>query len=326
MSHVLVAGSAGLLGSAVVEKVLAKGDTVVAVDFLEAPGSLDSKETRVERLRRLPRTTALRLLAHDLTQPDELFAGAPPDMVVNAARFARGTCGSLALIEAARRAGTSLFVHVSDSDLYGPSPEPGRRAGEDEPVSPGDDPTLRLREEEEEALRRSGMPFAILRCFELLSPSLPSTRFPIGALEALLSGDPIPEPDDLPRDFLHVDDAAEGVVLALERPPLGEVVNLGSGVGTSPRGVLGGLAAAAGLTPRFQGTAPAPAREPRIADVERSWQRLGFAPRHSIGGMLDEILRSRLSTIAAPEPRPQPRQVSRRHLFDMFRRPFGGGG
>jgi hypothetical protein len=81
------------------------------------------------------------------------------------------------------------------------------------------------------------------------------------------------------------------------------------------------------------------ARAPRIADMEKAWQTLGFSPQLGLGEIVWDTVRARLfpaeaardyqrqepaavAPRAAPEP---PKPVSRRELFGMFRRPFDSG-
>lgn len=331
---VLVAGGAGLLGAAVARRLVAAGSAVIAADSFGDWG--DGRAVHEERAARLSERPGAVVIRADLTDPlvlEGLFADHRPDAVVNAARFVPKGTGAVPLIEASVAAGIEYFVQLSDADLYGPPAEPDLRAREDEPLDTGPWPAVARKADEEARVAASGVPFIVLRVFELLGPGLPVGRFPMEALEAILAGEETFLPDESPRDFLHVEDAAGGVVTALTARPPGRIVNLGSGRPVRPRDVLEGLARLTGKELKLAPSSPSPhARVPRIADMETAWSTLGFSPRYTLDGILGEIVRHRLLTAGAapPEPLPRPparegpRPVSRRELFDLFRRPFGG--
>lgn len=345
MRPVLVAGGAGLLGSAVCRALLRDGGAVVAADVMG-----DWGDGRSERLARADELTALgaNVARIDLTDGGAaraLLRGEPPEAVVNAAVFPQDGLGALPLVDACRDHGVPFFLHLSDGALYREAEE-GARAAEDEPVDPGEDGYLAQRVREEEAVRGSALPFAILRVFPLLGPGFPPGRFPAGALEAVVAGEEVLLPDDEPRDFVHLDDAVRSVVLALRRRPDGETLNVGSGLAVRPSDLLQALAVRAGKPLRLRLTG-APGRRPRVADTVRAWERIGYAPQRGIGDALESIAAGRLAGRAplgfpeagpedprtrfrapsreGPAPAAAPREVSRRDLFGLLRRPFGPG-
>jgi len=67
------------------------------------------------------------------------------------------------------------------------------------------------------------------------------------------------------------------------------------------------------------------ARPPRIADVERLFETLGFGPELGLDRAIEEIVKVRLAR-GAPSARRQAERetsppLSRRELFGIFRRP-----
>jgi GDP-L-fucose synthase len=96
-----------------------------------------------------------------------------------------------------------------------------------------------------------------------------------GEPEVTLWGDGSPT-----REFLYVEDAAEGIVLAAERYDSSEPVNLGSGREISIRDLAQEIARAARFTGRFVWDTSKPNGQPRRQlDVTRARERFGFEAR-----------------------------------------------
>jgi GDP-L-fucose synthase len=79
------------------------------------------------------------------------------------------------------------------------------------------------------------------------------------------------------REFLYVDDAVEGILLAAERYDSSEPVNLGSGEEISIADLVRTIAAAVGFTGRIDFDPSKPNGQPRRQlDVRRAAERFGF--------------------------------------------------
>jgi len=107
------------------------------------------------------------------------------------------------------------------------------------------------------------------------------------------------------REFLYVEDAAEGIVLAAERYDSSEPVNLGSGFEISIKDLLTTIARHTGYTGRILWDTSKPNGQPRRAlNTDRAWERFGF--RATTG--FDEGLRRTVAwyreTLHMPEPLP----------------------
>jgi nucleoside-diphosphate-sugar epimerase len=334
VSRVLVAGGAGFLGFALVRQLLGAGEDVVLLDTFDDAGEGRAlKEERTSTVRRHARLTVVRGDGTDADLLEAVLAEHRPSAVVNAMRLPLDAAGLGPLLEASRQAGAGILVHLSDAALYGPRDEANLRAREDEPVEPGEDRDLLTKAAEEEALLASGLPFVILRVFAAAGPGAGPARFPMDALETLLADGEVVLADDAPRDFVHPQDVVRGVLFALRKRPIGEIVNLGFGLAVKPSEVVRALAVRAARDCRLTVQGPS-VRAPRVADMEKAWQSLGFSPQFGLGEIVWDTVRARLFPAEAAraylppgapdaaKPSEPPKPVSRRELFGIFRRPF----
>ncbi len=112
------------------------------------------------------------------------------------------------------------------------------------------------------------IPALIRKCIEALEA---------GRKEIVLWGN-----GDPTREFLYVEDAAEGIVLATERYDNSDPVNLGSGMEISIRDLATTIAAMTGFTGRIVWDTNRPNGQPcRCLDVSRAEREFGFRARTS---------------------------------------------
>jgi GDP-L-fucose synthase len=98
-----------------------------------------------------------------------------------------------------------------------------------------------------------------------------------GAAEIILWGDGSPT-----REFLYVEDAAEGILLATERYDAEQPVNLGSGEEISIRNLAQLITEEVGFTGRITWDTAKPNGQPRrCLDVSRAKNLFGFRTRHN---------------------------------------------
>jgi GDP-L-fucose synthase len=96
-----------------------------------------------------------------------------------------------------------------------------------------------------------------------------------GQSEVVLWGDGSPT-----REFLYVEDAAEGIVTAAEKYDSSDPVNLGNGVEITIKDLAGHIAKATGFKGRFVWDSTKPNGQPRRQlDVTRAKERFGFVAR-----------------------------------------------
>jgi len=237
-------------------------------------------------------------------------------------------------MRAARTAGTGLFLHLSDGALYAPGPAPERPAREEEDLDAGDASALAAKLEEERLLAELGLPFVCFRVFDVVGPMFPPFRFPVEALEAILAGEEAFYEESGWRDFVHIEDVVRAGVLAFGRRPIGRTLNVGGGLLVNPRTFLSLLARKAGKEIRLTVTPPpGPLRPRRVGNLEAAREQLGWVPFFTLDGIAGSLVKTRLGSGAVGGTSPRradgkepTHPVSRRELFDLFRRPFRGPG
>ncbi len=222
---VLVTGGAGFMGSQVVRELLGRGHEVLVLDRLTYAGrrehlaGLDCRlvvgdvRDRAAVARVLPGCEAVVHMAAEshvtrsLDDPDG-FLGTNIE-------------GTRVVLDAAARAGVPRFVHVSTDEVFGSVPE-GVFCRPDAPLRPGN-PYAASKVGAEalvHAWRHSfGYPAAIVRCTNNYGPRQhPEKAVPCWTLAAL-DGGPVPVDGrgEAVRDWLHVEDFARGLALAVER-------------------------------------------------------------------------------------------------------------
>lgn len=83
------------------------------------------------------------------------------------------------------------------------------------------------------------------------------------------------------REFAYSEDIADGIIRALHHGTGGDVVNLGTGIGTSVRELVEALADIIDFRFEFDPSKPAGFPE-RVMDITQARERLGHAPRVSL--------------------------------------------
>lgn len=107
-----------------------------------------------------------------------------------------------------------------------------------------------------------------------------------GEREVVLWGDGSPS-----RDFLYVDDAALGLVEALDRYDEPEPMNLGSGVEVTMRALAEEIRRASGFEGEIVWDTSRPNGQPRrMLDVSRARAKLGFEPRTPLAVGLERTI------------------------------------
>ena len=250
--EVLVTGGAGFVGSRLVHALAGRGDRVVVADNLSATGSwdlLDRVRGHVERVHADIRVAddLARLPARRWDRVYHLAASFANARSVAHPELDEATNigGTEHVLEHARSRGCGLFVYAGSSSSYGAGKPPFR---EDDALEPGT-PYARTKLAGEVLVRGSGLPFAVLRLFNVYGPgdrpgpwrnAIPNMVAAIGheGGRIALFG------EDATRDFTYVDDVVRALLEA-ERAT-GATVNVATGTECSIRTVAERIAASEG--------------------------------------------------------------------------------
>jgi UDP-glucose-4-epimerase GalE len=223
--------------------------------------------------------------------------------------------GTLALLEAMRRAEVATIVFSSTCAVYGaPDRLPIAETTPKAPLNPYGDTKLAIERALHWYAGAYGLRFAALRYFnaagadpesEIGEDHDPETHLIPRVLRAALgTGDPVevygtdyPTADGTAiRDYIHVADLADAHVRALGYLDAGGesgAMNLGTGQGCSVRQVIAAVERIAGRPVPFRETARRAGDPPElVADPALARARLGWQPRHSD---LDTIIRTALA-------------------------------
>ena len=291
--RVVVLGGAGFVGSHLVDRLLRRGDEVVAVDNF-----LTGKRQHADLNRGNPRYT---FVEHDICQPipvigplHAVFNLASPASPVDYARLPLetldvGSLGTRHALDLSRMAGATL-VHASTSEIYGdPLVHPQREDYFGNVNTLGPRACYDEAKRFAEALittyaRVHGTRFQIARIFNTYGPRM---RVDDGRVVPAFVSQALREEDftvfgdgSQTRSFCYVDDLVEGLLLLLEK---GDQlpVNLGNPVEMTLVQFAEAVRTAVGKGGAVRSVRPLPENDPkqRRPDITRAKTLLGWQPR-----------------------------------------------
>ena len=312
MTRVVVTGGAGFIGSHLAEALLARGDTVVAVDNFDPFYPRAFKE---RNLAEVSGHAGWQLAEVDITDTAALAALLDPDTVVVhlAARagvrpsladpvgYARSNVeGTASVAEAMRRAGATRLVFGSSSSVYGDdTPAPFR---EDAPAIAAVSPYGATKRAGELMLGSMAPIFGLrvvsLRFFTVYGPRQRPDLAIRAFAERMRRGEPVTLFGDgsTARDYTYVADIVAGILAAVDLPgrmaPGQEIVNLGGDHPVRLDEMVAAVARAVGATPVIARAPMQPGDVTRTAaDLGRARALLGYAPVMSFDDGLDRFAR-----------------------------------
>jgi UDP-glucose 4-epimerase len=292
----LVTGAAGFIGSTLVDRLLADGHSVVAVDDLSSGNSVN--------LGRAERADAFEFVKADIVDADltGLLRDIQPEVVFHLAAqisvsrsvdepqfdASVNVVGTVRLAEAARQAGVRKVVHTSSGgSVYGTPP--GYPTNEQMPVDPSS-PYAASKVCGEVYLNMFRNLYG-LDCSHIAPANVygprqdPHGEAGVVAIfsRALLAGKPTKIFGDGTdtRDYVFVDDVVDAFVRASGEAGGGQRFNVGTGVETSVRQLHSAIAAAAGQPDEPE------LHPPRLGDLKRSC--LDFSRANEVLGWTPKI-------------------------------------
>jgi dTDP-glucose 4,6-dehydratase len=243
--QILITGGAGFIGSALVAQALARGHEVVVLDKLTYAGHRQNLEwiagdytlvvgdvADATRVGGLFKKYAFDAVIHAAAEShvDNSIAGSAPFIHTN-------IVGTHVLLEAARTAwkddAGKRFLQVSTDEVYGALGDTGHFTT-DTPLAPNS-PYAASKTAADQLVRAwhktYGLNTVITRCCNNYGPRQhPEKLIPRIITNALADKElPVYGNGQQRREWIHADDHARGVLLALERGRAGAVYHLGSG-------------------------------------------------------------------------------------------------
>jgi len=298
VTHALVTGGAGFIGSHLTRALLAQGTRVTVLDNL----SVGRRETVPDAARFVcgdVRDPAA--LADALTGVDGVFHLAAQVTIRGSFdRFCEdldtNVMGTARLLRAMDPSQVRWFVLASSMAVYADaeSPEPIAESHPTKPLSPYGVGKLAAEGVCQQVCEARGVPFTALRYFNTFGPGQAYTPY-VGVITIfvtrLLRGEPpiIFGDGEQQRDFIHVEDIVAGTIAAPGRRP--GIYNLGTGRGTSLKALARMITRR--LNPSVKPVfAPLQGGELRfsVADITAAREALGFAPTRTLEDDFDAVV------------------------------------
>lgn len=233
---ILVTGSAGFIGSALILRLLARGDTVIGVDNHSNYYDPELKEARLDRHAKHPSYTHLRIDLADRQAVEKVFQVHQPQRAVHLAAQAgvrysidnplayidSNIVGFAHVLEGCRHNGVEHLVYASSSSVYGANTTMpfSVHHNVDHPLS-----LYAATKKSNELMAHAyshlyNLPTTGLRFFTVYGPWGRPDMALFKFTKDILAGKKIPvfNHGKHRRDFTYIDDIVEGVIRVLEKP------------------------------------------------------------------------------------------------------------
>ncbi len=308
---VLVTGGAGFIGSHVVEKLVEAGAEVCVLDNFQ-----NGSKSNLSKVK-----NSIKIVKGDCRSPQDAFVSCKnKDVVMNLAARVGGIeynrthqatmmqdnllIGTV-MIEAAHKAGVDRFLVVSSACIYPrscsvPTPEVEGFLDEPEPTNGGYGWAKRMSEKlGEYYFQEFGMKVGIVRpynCYGARDHFDPDVSHVIPALiKRVFDGEnPVKVwgTGRQTRAFLYVEDLAEGMILAIEKYPVPDPINLGTDEEISIKELIQKIIKISGKKVSIVFDTSKPDGSPRRnSDNTKATKNLGFIPKTTLDNGLENVIK-----------------------------------
>ena len=299
MARIIVTGANGFIGAEVVRALAARGDEVVAFDFVVGR-VLRAAQERHARVRVVPGEITewqhVANLIHDV-KPDAIVHCAAIVGVIASADAPFATMrvnigGALNLFEAMRLFDVKRVLNISTEEVYGHFS--ADRITEDHPcfpVMPYGISKFAVEQLGRDYHRNHGIDAIHLRTCWVYGPGLPRARVPKTFVDAAVEGRPlhVAAGGDFRVDHVYIDDLVRGILAALDKPEhRHDVYHLSSGEAPSLfeivdaiRELVPGCDVSIGPGPYLFGDRIQVVRKGAL-DTSRARDELGYVPQFGI--------------------------------------------
>ncbi|CCE04391.1 Nucleoside-diphosphate-sugar epimerase [Bradyrhizobium sp. STM 3843] len=315
---ILVTGACGWLGSAIVQALLDRGDSVIALDVMVSPAmaTLAAREPRLV-------TAAVDLgewhqvlRAFETYRPDAVIHAAAIVGVIQAADIPLKALrvnveGAVNLFEAMRMTGLKRVIHVSTEETYGDFQAPV--IDEDHPQQPTSVYGLtKLAAEHYGRVysRDHGLECINVRTCWVYGPHLPRLRMPRTFVEAALRGEPYHQEDGgaFAVDQVYIADTAAGVLLALDKAQHRfDAYNIATGVAPTLRDTaeavnraIPGAKITVGDSGPYRHGGKVLSAVKGALDIGRAKAELGYQPRFDIQAGIEATIAETRKAMSKP--------------------------
>ncbi len=296
--NVLVTGGAGFIGSAVTDRLLARGDRVVCLDSFDTFYDPRIKRKNIEAAAGHGYFTLVEGDIRDGDLLDRLAAAHPIDAVIHSAARAGvrpsieapqlyedvNIKGTMNLLELARKIQPGNFVFLSSSSVYGVN----RKVpfAETDPVDHPISPYAATKKACELICHTYhhlfGLNITCVRPFTVYGPRQRPEMAIHKFTRMIDQGRAIPLFGDgsSRRDYTYIDDLVDGVVRALDRPLGYDVINLGEQETIALKDLVRLIEENLGKKAEVEAHPDQPGDVPiTYADISRARDVLGYAPQ-----------------------------------------------
>lgn len=313
---ILVTGAAGFIGYHVAEALLARGDAVLGIDNLNDYYEVGLKEARLVRLQAKKNFVFRRTdisdratmvpLAGEFPEISGIIhlaaqAGVRHSLVNPYVYVQSNVMGQVVMAELARACPELRhFVYASSSSVYGGNKK--MPFAIEDPVNEPNSLYAATKRADEligyTYAHLYGLPSTGLRFFTVYGPwGRPDMALFIFT-RAILAGEPIPvfNNGEMWRDFTYIDDIVNGVLRALDRPPVASpphaLYNLGNHRSEKLTEFIAVLESSLGRKAEIRFEPLQPGDVPATyADIDASRRDLGFEPTTPIGEGIPRFVR-----------------------------------